>query len=264
MRMEALDLLRLVPAFPAHLSTQKLLVLLLSALVAGLARGFSGFGGALIFMPLASAIVGPMLAAPLLLVIDSVAALGLIPNAWRLGDLREVGLMTFGALVGIPLGTSVLVVADAVTVRWIIIGIVTALLLVLLSGWRYRERPSAPLTVAVGATSGLFTGAAQTGGPPVVVYWLGGRDPVVIVRANIVLFFAASTALAGVSYLLGGLITPAVLVLALLAGPFYAVGLYVGSRLFGRATEAFFRRLCYGMIFAAIILGLPIMDGVLR
>jgi hypothetical protein len=61
--------------------------------------------------------------------------------------------------------------------------------------------------------SGLFTGAAQIGGPPVVAYWLGGSIPSVIVRANIVLYFAISTVTTAASYLMGGLITQPVLVL---------------------------------------------------
>ena len=44
------------------------------ALVSGTARGFSGFGSALIFMPLASSIAAPRLVAALLLVIDFVQA----------------------------------------------------------------------------------------------------------------------------------------------------------------------------------------------
>ncbi|MGO7594130.1 sulfite exporter TauE/SafE family protein, partial [Rhizobium leguminosarum] len=40
------------------------------ALIAGLARGFSGLGDALIFIPLGGAIVGPKLISPILLVID--------------------------------------------------------------------------------------------------------------------------------------------------------------------------------------------------
>ncbi|MBN8974544.1 MAG: hypothetical protein J0H51_21340, partial [Rhizobiales bacterium] len=49
-------------------------VLTVTAFVAGLARGFSGFGSALIFMPLASAAIGAQIASPLLLIIEMIAA----------------------------------------------------------------------------------------------------------------------------------------------------------------------------------------------
>jgi uncharacterized membrane protein YfcA len=40
-------------------SSASLAYILVTAFVAGLARGFSGFGSALIFIPLASSMIGP-------------------------------------------------------------------------------------------------------------------------------------------------------------------------------------------------------------
>ena len=94
-----------------------------------------------------------------------------------------------GALVGVPTGVYLLTHLDPLTIRWAIIGICAALLALLLSGWRYHGRPKPPLTVGVGALSGLFSGASQVGGPPVIAYSLGGAIPANIVRANIVLYF---------------------------------------------------------------------------
>jgi len=245
-------------------SGSELLFLLASAFIAGLARGFSGFGAALIFMPLASTIVGPACAAPLLLIIDAVMAAGLIPNAWRCAHRRDVGIMAAGALIGIPAGTLALALGDPLTLRWGIVLTVVLLLTVLASGWRYRGQPSAILTVSVGVVSGLFSGAAQIGGPPVVVYWLGGAISSAVVRANIVIFFAISTLLTGASYLASGLFTLQILALSLTTGPFYGLGLYLGARLFGMASEVAFRRTCYGIIAMAGIIGLPIFDAIIR
>ena len=49
---------------PADLGLPVLAALTIAAFVAGLARGFSGFGSALIFMPLASAAIGARVASP--------------------------------------------------------------------------------------------------------------------------------------------------------------------------------------------------------
>jgi hypothetical protein len=51
---------------------------------------------------------------------------------------------------------------------------------------------------------------------------------------------------------------------SLLVGPIYAVGIGCGALLFGRASETVFRGICYALIAAAVIFGLPILDGVLR
>ena len=52
---------------PADLSLFATAALAVVALIAATARGFSGFGAALIFMPLASSFATPRLVAPLLL-----------------------------------------------------------------------------------------------------------------------------------------------------------------------------------------------------
>lgn len=241
-----------------------LVFLAASALTAGLARGFSGFGGALIFVPLASAVVGPRAAAPLLLIIDAVAAAGLIPDAWQRAARREVGPMAAGALFGVPLGVWLLTRADPLAMRWGLAAAVAMLLVVLISGRRYRGRRTGPVTVGVGVLGGVLSGSAQIGGPPVVAFWLSSALSPEVVRANIVLYFAISTVFSGVAYLAGGLITQAVLMLAALVGPLYGLGIYLGSRLFGVASETTFRRICYALIGIAAAVSLPIFDGPLR
>lgn len=242
-------------------NSKQLGFVLLAALVAGLARGFSGFGAALIFVPLASAAIGPKLAVPVLLVADALTALVMLPSAWRLADRKAVGVMSIGALVGVPLGAYVLTQANPLVLRWAIVVLVAGLLALIVSGWRYHGRIAAPVTVAVGAVSGVFSGAAQVGGPPVVVYWLGGATQHREVRANIVLYFQVSTVISMVSYLAGGLITLDVLMLAVVTAPVFGLAMQVGSHLFGRANEAAFRRICYALIALAAIAGLPLWDS---
>jgi uncharacterized membrane protein YfcA len=249
---------------PTDLGTNAAIAICAIAFVAGTSRGFSGFGAALIFMPLASSMAAPRLVAALLLVIDFVSAAPLVPNAWKHADRRATAVMVSGALVGVPSGTYFLSRLDPVTTRWIISGFVFALLMLLLSGWRYRGRDYPAISVGIGGLSGFCSGLAQTGGPPIVGYWLGRPLPAAIARANILLFFAASDFFSAVSYWLSGLITSDAIRFAFLVGPAYGLGVWFGASLFGRASETLFRRVCYALIAAAVIIGLPALDGVLR
>src|ERR1044071_7125367 len=103
---------------PPDLSPRGLAFVLVSAFIAAMARGFSGFGAALIFIPLASTVVIPQVASPLLLITDAVLALGFVPDAYRKADRREVSVMALGAAIGIPLGTLMLVRLHPLTIRW--------------------------------------------------------------------------------------------------------------------------------------------------
>lgn len=249
---------------PPGLSTGAFIFLLVSAFVASMSRGFSGFGAALIFLPLAATVVDPKIASPLLLITDAVLAVGFIPNAWRNADKREVGTMGAGALIGIPLGTLVLVYANPVHIRWAVVVLASLMLALLMSGWHYTGQPSRPLTFSVGGFAGFCGGAAQVGGPAVIAYWLGSHTAPFIVRANIILYFTISTTIAIVTYSVGGLLTLTVLKLALLVGPVYGLGLFIGSRLFGIADESIFRRICYALVATAVVVSLPVLDGVIR
>src|SRR5215470_11961527 len=146
---------------PAELSTFAAIAICAVAFVSGTARGFSGFGSALIFMPLASSIATPKLVAALLLIIDFVAAAPLLPNAWKQADRKATAVIVAGALIGVPVGTYFLTRLDPVTTRWIISCFVTALLVLLLSGWRYRGQDHASISIGIGGLAGFCSGLAQ-------------------------------------------------------------------------------------------------------
>ena len=249
---------------PAEIGLNAAIAICAVAFVSGTARGFSGFGSALIFMPLASSIADPRLVAALLLIIDFVAAAPLLPGAWEKADRKATAVIVTGALIGVPIGTYFLSRLEPVTTRWIISAFVFALLLLLLSGWRYRGKDHAAVSVGIGGLSGFCSGLAQTGGPPIVGYWLGRPIPSVVARANIVLFFGASDLFSAVSYTTAGLITMNAILFAIVVGPVYGIGVWFGASLFGKASEAVFRSICYALIAAAVIFGLPALDGVLR
>ncbi|MBS0528211.1 MAG: sulfite exporter TauE/SafE family protein [Proteobacteria bacterium] len=249
---------------PADLSLSLVLALLATAFASGLGRGFSGFGSALIFMPLASAMIGAKAASPLMLIIEVIAAIGLVPGAARIANRREVALMVIGSLVGVPLGALFLLYADPLTVRWLIVGLIVPLLALMMAGWRYRGRATSPLTIAVGAVAGFFGGVAQVSGPPIVMYWLRDAATPAVIRASVILYFAASDLILIVSYLIGGLFTMQIVGLAVITGPMFAIGLWGGAHMFGLASEATFRRACYAMIAVSAFISLPLFDGWLR
>jgi uncharacterized protein len=228
------------------------------ALVAGMARGFSGFGAALIFVPIAARLIGPQLASPLLLVTDAIVAAPLIYASWPNARKREVGLMALGGMIGAPLGTLILKTGDPLSLRWLISCLTALMLALLLSGWRYRAQPRPVFTVGVGGISGLFSGIAQIGGPPVVAYWLGSATKAATMRASTILYFAVGSATTLVSYWVGGLLIAQVFKLSAIIFVFFAAGLYLGSRMFGLASEQVFRRACYALIMFSLMISLPL------
>ena len=249
---------------PTDVSVNSAIAICAIALVSGTARGFSGFGSALIFMPLASSIAAPRLVAALLLIIDFIGSTPLIPNGWKHADRKATAIMALGALVGVPIGTWALTRLDPLITRWIIASLVLVLLVLLISGWRYRGDPHPSVAAGVGSLAGLCSGLAQTGGPPIVTFWLGQPIASAVARANIVSYFAVSDTFSIATYLISGLLTFDVLKLCLIIGPIYGFGLFLGAQMFGVASETAFRRVCYSLIALAGVIGLPLLDRFTR
>jgi uncharacterized membrane protein YfcA len=248
----------------APLFEPRLLAAVVIAVLAGVVRGFSGFGGALIYVPLASAVYDPKVAIATLFLLDAMAATPFAIHAFPRCNWRDVLPLAIAASVMVPVGAAALDALAPATMRWIIAVIVLSALAVLASGWRYHGRPRLAITVAVGALAGLFGGASQMSGPPVIAYWLGGATEAAVVRANLMVFFALTSITSGTTYLLQGLFTPTTLLIALVVGPVYGLAMIVGARLFQGAGDGLYRGVAYLIIAAAAVISLPIFDHVLR
>lgn len=241
-----------------------LAALVLAALASGVARGFSGFGAALVFMPLAAFAVGPRLAAPLLLVIDFVPMIMLLRGAWPLADKREVAWLSLGVLLGLPFGIAALALADPMALRWLVAGVILALLVLAASGLRFSTLPHRGAAVGVGSVAGVLAGVALVPGPPVMAWLLGRHLPPAQLRAVFNLFLAASGFLTAAGFAVAGLFTTALFGPLLVAWPAYAFGTWVGTRLFTVMSPVVFRRACYAMIAVSALLSLPLLDGYIR
>ena len=74
-----------------------------------------------------------------------------------------------------------------------------------------------------------------------------------------VLFLAGSDLYAAIAYTATGLFRWNVLVLSLATGPAYMASTALGARMFGLASPATFRRICFALIALAAVLGLPVV-----
>jgi uncharacterized membrane protein YfcA len=237
-----------------------LVPLLLIAALAGAVRGFTGFGTALVFIPIASGIVPPWQAVIILYIIDSVTTLPLIPDAVRKCTWREVAPLSVGAAFTVPIGAHFLLTVDSTALRWALGALALGAVGILASGWRYHSVPGRFISAAIGASSGFLGGLCSFWGPPIVIFWLGGQSGADTVRANIIVFLAAMTCVAGITFAAHGLFESHVVVLALLVMPIYGCTVWIGTKLFPYASESAFRRIAYLIITGAAIDSVPAFD----
>ncbi|MEH2511057.1 putative membrane protein YfcA [Nitrobacteraceae bacterium AZCC 1564] len=172
-------------------------LVIFTVMLAGVLRGITGFGGAMLMTPLLSVVLGGVPAIIIVLAIETAAALIMVPAIY--GDVRlgRLILLTAPACLTVPIGSALLTSLDPSSSRRLIGGAVVVFSLALMSGIRYSRHPTPSLTAAVGALSGVLLGATSIGAPPVILFLLSGPDPAKTTRAILTVFISI-TSLVGV------------------------------------------------------------------
>ena len=80
--------------------------------MAGLMRGITGFGGAMLMAPLLSAILGPVATVLTALLLETSAGLMMVPDAWSKIDRKLLSYLIVPACITVPIGGHLLLNLD--------------------------------------------------------------------------------------------------------------------------------------------------------
>ena len=229
-----------------------------AAALGGLVAGFSGFGAAIVMMPLFTLLWGPVQAVATCYILLLLTSIQMVPSAARHCDLRQMSLMGVVAACSVPFGNHLLVTVDAYAVQ-LAIGVVVVTYVVFASlGWRYEGHRPRGVTAGVGALSGLLHGATGMGGPPAILYLLTGPDPAKVHRANLVVYLTFLTVAGMATLTVTGAIDATVLWRAVIAAPLYALSIWLGTRLFRYANDVRYRRFA---LLLLLVIGVTALLG---
>jgi uncharacterized membrane protein YfcA len=241
--------------FPEIIDTSMLLALL-TAIAAGLLRGFAGFGSGLMMAPIFALLFGPVQTVAVIILLDIAVTAQMLPAVRREIQWRLVLQMGFVAALFMPLGSWLLVTVDAAPMTRAIAVAVLVFAAILATGWRFHGEKRLPVTALVGALSGTMMAATSLGNPPVMLYMLAGRDSGATARANVTGYFAVTLAALVTIMLVSDLVTNRAATTALILLPAYMLAAWTGSRLFRASSEAMYRRVALVCLFVAGIVGL--------
>jgi len=228
-------------------------VALAAALGASFVRGLTGFGMAILLVPILALALPPVEA----VVLGN--ALSLLIGATEVRMLvreAERSAWLIGALVVVttPFGLWALFSTSADVARLVIALIAFSAFLAILLPRRGSAVPGRMVTGAVGVVSGLMTGYAGMPGPPVVPYYAGRALPRITIKASMLLIFtiAASAGLASATWL--GILRWELLVFAVVMLPVILIGNRLGSAVSGRISDPVWRAVV-GLVLAGAAIG---------
>jgi uncharacterized membrane protein YfcA len=216
----------------------------------------SGFGFALLVMPLLTLILGVRTAAPLV----ALAGLTLYAiNLYRYRraiNLREVARLALAAAFGVPVGIWLLGNLDQRWVEAFLGGLLVTYAVYGLWSPRLPALESSWWSLPAGFLAGCLGGAYNTPGPPVIVYGNLRRMPRDGFRSMLQALFLFSGSLVVIGHALAGNLTAPILRAYALTVPALLLGILVGSFLDRRLSGSQFRTLVTAMIG---VLGLSLL-----
>lgn len=229
------------------------------SLLAGLAKGLTGFGGALLMAPLFSLFLDAPAASVLIILVHCATAWQGV-RTWRVQvRWKSVVPLAVVALCWTQIGVRCLRHTDPLLLRHLAAVTVLLMTVVYLRGWFWRHRGSWLPTFGAGAVSGMLTALGGLGGPPAVYYFSGlaaGQGNFSLVRPNLLAYFAIL--FSGTTLMLVGArqIGLAQLVNAALLIPGFGLGAWLGQRYHSTLPAQSMRLIVGSLLLASGLLAL--------
>jgi uncharacterized membrane protein YfcA len=208
---------------------------------AALLQAVSGFGFAVLAVPLYLLLIDPAQAVQLAIILSTALSFAVVPGLRRTIAPALLLRLSAGSLAGLPIGLFSFRHADRLLVRFVV-GTTILAFGVLMAGFRRRGgQPWTPFgrtrnrDLAAGAVAGVATALVGMAGPPVLIYLLLAGTASQTVRATLLAFFAlsygatlashaATVGIPGPTWMAAGILAP----FALLGG---LAGRPIGDRL---------------------------------
>ncbi len=220
------------------------------AFIAGFVQGLSGFGSALVAMPLLLQFLPARQATPFCilmgLVITTILSLGLRHHL----DWKKIAPIFAGCIPGIALGTYCLKTLDNEIIKKSL-GLILITYSIYNLVFQLRPKRLNPLWgVIAGLMTGVIGAAFSAGGPPTIIYTSLNQWNKNEIKATLSGFFFLTGILIAIAHAVAGIITKKVLVLFLVGLIPVTLGTQLGSKIYKALSHKSYLRLIYSLLLA--------------
>lgn len=237
--------------------------------LAGVVRGFAGFGFSALSVAGLSLLMSPARVVPPIFLLEVLASVGMLRSTARDIDWPWLGWLALGNALCIPLGIAALAWLPETPLRLLIGGLLLLAAVLLRSGVALRLTPSPGVRLSVGMVSGLVNGLSAIGGIAVAVLLSTTQIRAAALRATLVAMFLFTDlyalGVAGVVSWSGAgavpLLDGRMLAFALWMTPPMSLGIWIGHRSFAGVSQALFRRRVLDLLIG--VAGLAVLRALL-
>ncbi|MDQ7024098.1 MAG: sulfite exporter TauE/SafE family protein [Anaerolineae bacterium] len=231
-------------------------LLFLTLFFAFFVQSLTGFGAALIAMPLLISLVGIQTAVPLFALIAQTGRIGLLHQYRHDWNWRSMWRISVGSLIAIPIGVWGAQQIDEQIVMLLLGIIMAGYALFALSGMVIPIIKNQRWAYAVGLLSGLLQSAYNTGGAPLVIYGSSQRWQAGEFKSNIQSITFINGLLVITSHAASGNIDSPILMRYLFAVPIILIAQKIGFSLDKYINPDLFRK---GVLILLVVVGLRLI-----
>ncbi len=224
---------------------------------AALLQAVSGFGFAVLAVPLFLLLVDPAQAVQLAIILTTALSLAVVSRLRRTVAPALLLRLSVGSLAGLPIGLFAFRYADPLLVRLGAGAMILAFAVIMAGFQRRGGQPWVPFgmtqtrDLAAGAVAGAATALVGMAGPPVLIYLLLAGTAAQTVRATLLAFFALSYGATVVSHAATVGIPDPTWVIAGILAPFALFGGLAGRPIGDRLGSSGFAILAIALLTVA-------------
>lgn len=225
-----------------------------SVLLASFTQGVTGFGLALVAVPLLSLFIPEIRNITPIIVIYSLLTNIIIgyKSIHYVHFKKVIPLVLFGMLAT-PIGTYMLLYVKVETLKIVIGIVITLTAFAMLKNFKVKIKNEKVSYGIVGFLSGILNGSTGLSGPPVVLMLTNENMDKEVFRTNLSFYGIITNIFAIIMFIVGGIINTSVLQFTTLYLPALLIGVLVGIKVSNKINEVVFRRIT---IYLIIVLGL--------
>lgn len=240
----------------AGLSFAETLLLMAIVLLAGVVRGYAGFGLSAVAITIGSILFTPITLVPVLFLLEIIASVYMLKSVHRDIDWSLLFGLLLGCAIGMPVGQKLLLLLAVDATRVALYLVVIAAAVIVHFGYTFRFGANWKTGFAIGVAAGLASGLAAIGGLITMIALLGIDYDVVRARATMVaMFFALYVYGTGIGVVNGITTLASLHIAAAVILPLF-LGVAVGQRGFLLTSRERFRRIMLGFLAVMAAVGI--------
>lgn len=221
----------------------------ISILLASLVQGITGFGFALIAVPLLSLFIPELRnITPIIVIYSFLTNIIIVYKTKQYIDFKKILPLIIFGIIATPFGTYILLYVNVNTLKIIVGTIITITALAMLKNFKININNQNISYAIVGLLSGFLNGSTGLSGPPVVLFLTNQNTDKDVFRANLTLYGIATNIFAIILFISEGIINTSILNFTVIYLPALIIGTFLGIKASSKINETLFKTLTIYLI----------------